>query len=172
MSEWYCYSQGQQRGPMPADELRSGIESGQVSPDDQVWTEGMDDWQPVREVAEFADACSAAPAAGPPPAGFEPAYQPPHSQYTYLEKHRGETILVLGILGFVVCPILSIFAWVMGNGDLQKIRAGQMDPSGESLTNAGRVCGLIGTILLIGWTGLFCLSFGLPMLLAGVGAGM
>jgi hypothetical protein len=26
--------------------------------------------------------------------------------------------------------------------------AGQMDPSGRSLTNAGRICGIIATILL------------------------
>ena len=38
---------------------------------------------------------------------------------------------------------------VMGNGDLKEIRAGSMDPSGEQLTNIGRILGMIGTILIL-----------------------
>ena len=64
-----------------------------------------------------------------------------------MEPHRGTTILVLGILGFVVCPICGIVAWVMGNADLKKIAAGQMDPEGLGNTKAGRICGIISTIL-------------------------
>jgi hypothetical protein len=42
----------------------------------------------------------------------------------------------------------------MGNNDLAEIRAGRMDPEGESSTNAGRICGMIATIL--GIIGLVC----------------
>ncbi|MCX8091682.1 MAG: hypothetical protein N3I86_12260 [Verrucomicrobiae bacterium] len=35
----------------------------------------------------------------------------------------------------------------MGQNDLKEMDAGQMDPSGRSLTNAGRICGIIATIL-------------------------
>ena len=58
-------------------------------------------------------------------------------------------ILVLGILGLVLCGFLGIAAWVMGSGDLKEIDAGLMDPSGRSMTNAGRICGMIATFLLI-----------------------
>ena len=59
-------------------------------------------------------------------------------------------ILIFGILGLVgICWPLGIVAWVMGNGDLKEMDAGAMDPSGRSMTNAGRICGMIGTILLI-----------------------
>lgn len=61
--------------------------------------------------------------------------------------HRGSVVLTLGILGIVLCFILGIFAWVMGSGDLQKMRAGQMDPSGYGTTQAGMICGMIATIL-------------------------
>ena len=37
----------------------------------------------------------------------------------------------------------------MGNGDLKAMDAGAMDPSGRGLTNAGRICGMIATILMI-----------------------
>ena len=66
-----------------------------------------------------------------------------------MKPHRGTLILVLGILSLIVCAPLGIFAWVMGNGDLKQIDAGAMDPSGRPLTNAGRICGIIGTILLV-----------------------
>lgn len=66
-----------------------------------------------------------------------------------MKPHRGTLILVLGILSLVVCQPLGIAAWIMGNGDLKQIDAGTMDPTGRGTTNAGRICGIIGTILLI-----------------------
>ena len=80
-----------------------------------------------------------------------------------MKPHRGTLILVLGILSLIVCAPLGLFAWVMGNGDLKQIDAGTMDPSGRSLTNAGRICGMIGTILLAlaVVVGLIVVAFGL-----------
>lgn len=66
-----------------------------------------------------------------------------------MQPHRGTLILVLGILGLVLCPICGIVAWVMGNADLKAIAAGQMDPSGEGTTKAGKICGIIATILMV-----------------------
>jgi hypothetical protein len=37
----------------------------------------------------------------------------------------------------------------MGNNDLREIDAGRMDPSGRGLTQAGKICGMVGTILAI-----------------------
>lgn len=66
------------------------------------------------------------------------------------KPHNGATILTLGILSLVLCgPILGPIAWIMGNNDLAQIRAGQMDPSGEGITQAGRICGMIASILAI-----------------------
>ncbi len=65
-----------------------------------------------------------------------------------MKPHRGTLILVFGILGLVICAPFGVAAWIMGNGDLKQIDAGTMDPSGRSLTNAGRICGMIATILL------------------------
>jgi hypothetical protein len=67
-----------------------------------------------------------------------------------LEPHRGTMILVLGILSIVFTGlgfILGPIAWIMGSNDLTAIRAGRMDPDGEGTTSAGRICGIIGTIL-------------------------
>jgi len=79
-----------------------------------------------------------------------------------MKPHRGTLILVLGILSLVVCQPLGIAAWIMGNGDLKQIDAGTMDPTGRGTTNAGRICGIIGTVLLIigviVWIGLIVLG--------------
>jgi len=66
-----------------------------------------------------------------------------------MKPHRGTLILVLGILGLVVCGPLAIVAWIMGAGDLKEMDAGTMDPSGRGTTQAGKICGMIGTILLV-----------------------
>ena len=80
-----------------------------------------------------------------------------------MKPHRGTLVLVLGILSLVVCAPLGIAAWVMGNGDLKQMDAGAMDPTGRSLTNAGRICGIIGTILfalyILAIIALFALGF-------------
>jgi len=66
-----------------------------------------------------------------------------------MKPHRGTLILVLGILGLVICGPLGIVAWVMGSGDLKEIDAGTMDPAGRGTTQAGKICGIIATILMI-----------------------
>ncbi len=92
-----------------------------------------------------------------------------------LMPHRGSAVLTLGIIsivaaavfgwcygvGTVASIIMGPIAWVMGNTDLTEIRAGRMDPDGEGSTNAGRICGIVGTALgalgLVGW----CIIFGI-----------
>ncbi len=66
-----------------------------------------------------------------------------------MKPHRGTLILVLGILSLVVCGPIGIAAWIMGNGDLKEIDAGRMDPAGRGNTNAGRICGMVGTFLTV-----------------------
>jgi hypothetical protein len=70
-------------------------------------------------------------------------------QSASLRAHRGVLILVFGILGLVICFPFGIAAWVMGNHDLRAMKEGQMDPTGEGLTQGGRIVGMIGTILAI-----------------------
>lgn len=71
-----------------------------------------------------------------PPASFNPGMKP----------HRGTMILILGITGFF-CIITAILAIVFGKADLKEMKAGTMDPSGESLTKIGYILGIVFTIL-------------------------
>ena len=76
-----------------------------------------------------------------------------------MQPHRGTLVLVMGILGFLVCFICGIFAWVWGNEDVRKMKAGEMDPEGRGLTDAGRVMGIISVVLAL----LGLIIFGLVM---------
>ena len=44
---------------------------------------------------------------------------------------------------------------------MQQIEAGTMDPTGKGITNAGKICGIIGTVLGILCTGFQLLSVAL-----------
>ena len=81
--------------------------------------------------------------------------------------HRGVLILVLGILGIVCCFICGIIAWVMGNNDLREIDAGRMDPTGRGLTQAGKICGMVGVILSI-----IAIVIQLIFMIFGMGVGL
>jgi hypothetical protein len=91
------------------------------------------------------------------------------------ESHRGGLLLTLGILsiasaipglGTTPCscclPLgiaglafgligvgLGITSGILGQGDLKRMHAGVMDPSGRGLTLSGVICGIVGAILSI-----------------------
>jgi len=81
-----------------------------------------------------------------PPGGMPPTGAP--------RPHRGPVILTLGILGLVVCWIVGIVAWVMGNSDLREMAAGRMDRSGEGMTRAGKICGILSLVTVIAMAGI------------------
>ena len=77
-------------------------------------------------------------------------YPSQHSPYQgYPEASQSTAILVLGILGLIICQVLSPIAWYMGNQELTGIDTGRRDPTGRSTANAGRILGIIGTVFLI-----------------------
>jgi hypothetical protein len=101
--------------------------------------------------------------------------------YTSVQPHRGVIILVLGILALVlglstgcIGIVLGPIAWVMGNNDLAEMAAFRMDRSGEGMTQAGRICGMVATIvcivsLLMGLA-LACVYFAFVAMIIGVAA--
>jgi len=72
----------------------------------------------------------------------------PEDARRYPEASQASVILVLGILGVAVLQVLGPFAWVMGNRELEAIDAGRRPPDSRRVANAGRVLGIIGTVLL------------------------
>lgn len=92
---------------------------------------------------------------------------PPPSQAPYPEQGQAVTALVLGILSIVLCQLLGPFAWKLGNNELRGIAEGRRSPEGQSMAQAGRITGIIGTCLLA--LGVAVLVFFLVAALAGFG---
>lgn len=72
----------------------------------------------------------------------------PSDQSAYPEQSQATTALVLGILGIVICAPLAPFAWNMGNKELQAIDSGRRPPENRGTANAGKILGIVGTVLL------------------------
>lgn len=66
-----------------------------------------------------------------------------------MRPDRGAVVLLYGVLGLIICPLLSVAAWLMGSADLKEMQAHKMDASGRQLTNSGRILGIIGTVVML-----------------------
>lgn len=70
--------------------------------------------------------------------------------HAYARDHpEGTTILVLGILSLVICGILGPIAWSKGNAALRDIDANPGMYTNRGSVSAGRICGIIASVLLI-----------------------
>ena len=67
-----------------------------------------------------------------------------------VKAHRGVMLLVFGLLGTPVW-IFGAVAWVLGDRDLKAMAEGKRDPSGERLTKAGKVLGIVGLVMNLLW---------------------
>ncbi len=137
--------EGQTYGPVTEEELERWVREGRLAGDCYLAPEQDGPWSPATD--RFPTLKREVPRPQPAPTPL-PTFQAPSPFATNLARyqtpHRGGLILVLGLLGFVVgCPIFSLMAWVMGSGDLREIRSGRMDPSGEGLTRAGQILGML-----------------------------
>jgi hypothetical protein len=80
----------------------------------------------------------------------QPAYGAPmYGAEAFNYASRAGTVLVLGILSIVLCHVLGPVAWAMGNEELRRIDAGQTSGFSRGNVTAGRVCGIVGTVLLL-----------------------
>jgi hypothetical protein len=89
----------------------------------------------------------------------------------------GITSAALGVIGFsgpcccLLCDVLPVAAigtgipaWIMGQSDIRKMDTGSMDPDGRGGTQAGFICGIVGSALgvmsLLCSVGTLFLNFG------------
>lgn len=69
MTEWYVAVGGQQRGPLPEDQVAAEIRSGTLGPDAYAYGAGLTEWTPIAHVPALARHLpgAAAPAPSPTP---------------------------------------------------------------------------------------------------------
>lgn len=81
-----------------------------------------------------------------PPVYGQQAYTQPFGgqQVGYCKPHRATACLVLAIITwFLGCPVTGFIAFFMAKKDLEEMNAGQMDPSGKSLTQVAYWIGIV-----------------------------
>ncbi len=72
-----------------------------------------------------------------------------HRHRSKMLSHRGSSIMLLGLMGFL-CGMFGIAAAVMGAQDIRTMRRGDMDPLGYDLTMWGAIIGAVGTLAQCG----------------------
>ncbi|MEW1843290.1 DUF4190 domain-containing protein [Nonomuraea angiospora] len=93
---------------------------------------------------------------------YGPSYYGPPPQ----SHPQGTTILVLGILSLVVCSFIGPFAWSMGTRALREIDESGYYYENRGMVQAGRICGIVSSVLMMIGLGFVVLMFGL-MLVTG-----
>lgn len=76
----------------------------------------------------------------------------------YPEASQATTALVMSILGFFCCGILSAVGWYLGQQELNAIDAGRRDPTNRGTANAARIIGLILTVIFAAFIGLYIVA--------------
>lgn len=95
------------------------------------------------------------PPPGMPPPGMQPPGMPPPAMMppgmvVYPEESQAVLALVLSIVGIVVCGgVLCPVGWYLANKDLEAIDAGRRDPSKRDVATAGKIVGIVGTLLVV-----------------------
>lgn len=143
---WYFSRNGQQAGPIPLEALQNMYATGQVQPNDLVWTEGMPQWLPAASVPAVTGA-GAAPAPAPQvsPMGY---YNPNARGSGANFRDKAKTAMILGILSLTCCGFFTgIPALIIGNNAMKNMKSsGNLD--GHGMAMAGFVMGIIS----IAWT--------------------
>ncbi|MBI3202338.1 MAG: DUF4190 domain-containing protein [Myxococcales bacterium] len=81
----------------------------------------------------------------PPP--VQPAFQTFPTEGPGATKSDATTVFILGLLGIILCQVLAPFAWVKGNTYVRCCAIAEVPPDGLGV--AGRIMGIIGTVLLV-----------------------
>jgi hypothetical protein len=71
-------------------------------------------------------------------------------------EESGVSALVVGLLGWMFCGLLSPIAWSMGSAYEASCRSRGLEPSGAG--KAGKILGIVGTMFLLVTIGCFILA--------------
>lgn len=64
--QWHIGRDGEQAGPFSPEAIQAMIARGEIKPADMAWREGMAEWRPIGELADFAASFPPRPPGAPP----------------------------------------------------------------------------------------------------------
>ena len=116
MRNWYYILQGQQFGPFSEGDIQYWLQSGQLPSDIMVWTEGMTDWMPAKDIENmiplkqaYSDAVPKEKQAVSGKAQSEPrAKKDRKSAGSSTSRRVIMKRFALGVLGFVVVLMIVL----------------------------------------------------------------
>jgi hypothetical protein len=128
----------------------------QLPPTHQPWGSRPDQEQPSYSSPPPNPYAQQNPYGAPPDSQWAQPYQPAYGGGGVPDHPSATTALVLGIVslvGILMCGgltlVLAPFAWGLGSRALRAIDASPGQFGGRDKANAGRVMGIIGTVLLV-----------------------
>lgn len=104
--QWYYTQQGQRIGPLPEEQIRQLMSSGQLQPTDLVWKSGMAQWTQARQVFPPSPP---APNAPPPVPQQQP--QNPTASLLRLWNQYRENPIFIGVLLVLFFPVGLFLVW-------------------------------------------------------------
>ena len=136
--------------------LESWVSQQRVTAECELRQEGTSAWQSadtvfphLRPVVNRSNTIPGAAVVSGPIARSVPPQVVRGGPVARCRPHRGALVLALGILSWVSCPLFGLFAWILGNADLQRMELGQMDSSGRELTQVGRILGMVHLLVML-----------------------
>ena len=166
---WFYARNGEQHGPVEADDIRNRLRSGDLSNDTLVWKEGMAQWAPLGDILELREpvpsgsvpsganpssagsAAAASPTSPDTAPAANPAMQPAAPQLVAPMPQNTMALvsMILGLVGIVACAFTSIPAVICGHIARKQFRESPTPQSGEGMATTGLILGYIITILSI-----------------------
>ena len=173
--EWFLRTtDGKTYGPVSYQELLSWRREGRVvsgcelrGGDSQEWFPATRQFPDLQAQSPSVTQMTGSSSANPFAETTENPYASPATSSTGglagVRPHRGGMISTFGLVcwaigcfGGLLCGplgfaglIFGIMAWVMGVADLRDMRAGRMDPAGESSTRIGMISGMVFCVFSI-----------------------
>lgn len=157
MADWYYVRNGGQQGPVSLEALQQLVASGQLSPTDIVWTEGMSGWQAAAQAPGVLAAGPIPPPLRAMPIGYASAApdgqrprslgDDPGARWLLPVGRSGWAIAAgyLGLLSFIIFPApLALICAILALRDIRK----HPDRHGMGRAIFGLIMGSLGTIAL------------------------
>lgn len=162
MSDWYYTQGGQQKGPVTREAIGQLAATGQLRPEDLVWTQGMAAWQPAGQIAGLFPGIAAIPPPIPTQ-GIAMPYAMPAPYASYPQQRLGDDAgirmllpvgrsgwaIAAGYLGLIsVLMVPAPFALICSIVAIRDIKR-HPDRHGMGRAIFGLIMGLIFTLLLV-----------------------
>ena len=132
-TEWYYAIDGDRLGPVSSGELKQLAASGEITPDDLIWRDGMPEWTPARKVKGlFADA------APPPPPVRQPQPEIP-VRIVQPKTSKVATVAKWTSIGWSTFCLFGICAGLANVGSSLETTGNEYEEAGAAI---GLGCGM------------------------------